>query len=150
MKSVSGDDAFFTLNKEGELLGMTVHHVDDFLVAGNQKFMKIISSTLKKRFTFGKTDLDKFKFTGLNIEHTEQGIYIDQLDYIKNIQPISPHRMDVSEDEALNKDEFKLYRGLTGQLNWPAENTRPDLAFDVRFLATRNKSAQISDIKNAN
>ena len=70
MKSVSGDDAFFTLNKEGELLRMTVLHVDNFLVAGNQQFMKIISSAFKKRFTFGKTELDKFKFKGLNIEHT--------------------------------------------------------------------------------
>ena len=34
MKSVSGDDAFFTMTKGGELYGMTVLHVDDFLVAG--------------------------------------------------------------------------------------------------------------------
>ena len=150
MKSVSGDDAFFTMSKEGELFGMTVLHVDDFLVADNSEFMKMISSSLKKRFTFGKTELDKFKFTGLNIEQTDNGIYVDQIDYIHNIQPISAYRMDVQEEEALNKEEFKSYRGLTGQLNWAAENTRPDLAFDVRFLATRNKSANISDIKNAN
>ena len=138
------------MNKDGDIFGMTILHVDDFLVAGNSQFMKMMSSTLKKRFPFGKTEFDKFKFTGLNIEQTEEGIYVDQIDYIENIQPISSYRMDVQEDEELNKSEFKSYRGLTGQLNWAAENTRPDLAFDVRFLATRNKDAKISDIKNAN
>ena len=123
MKSVSGDDAFFTMNKEGKLLGMTVLHVDDFLVAGNSQFLSQISQKLKKRFTFGKTELSKFKFTGLNIEQTYNAIYVDQIDYIHNIKPISAYRMDVQEDEALSKAEFKSYRGLTGQLNWAAENT---------------------------
>ena len=150
MKSISGDYAFFSMNKEGELQGMTVLHVDDFLVAGNQDFIRMIGQKFKKKFTFGKTELGQFKFTALNIEHTETGIYVDQIDYIHSIQSISSYRMDVHEDEALTKDEFRSYRALTGQLNWAAENTRPDIAFDVRFLATRNKSAQINDIKSAN
>ena len=58
--------------------------------------------------------------------------------------------MDAKDNEDLNKAEFKAYRGLTGQLNWVAESTRPDLAFDTRHLATRNKNAKIADIKNAN
>ena len=101
---------------------------------------------MKNRFTFGKTEYTKFKFTGLNIEQTSNGIFVDQIDYIRNIQPISSQRMEAQENESLNKAEFKAYRGLTGQLNWAAENTRPDLAFDVRFLATRNKSATL-DVK---
>ena len=105
---------------------------------------------MKNRFTFGKTEYTKFKFTGLNIEQTSNGIFVDQIDYIKNIQAIYSQRMDAEKNEPLNKAEFKAYRGLTGQLNWAAENTRPDIAFDVRFLATRNKCAIISDIKNAN
>ena len=72
MRSVSGDDEFFTMNKDGDLFRMTVLHVDDFLVAGNPQFVKTMSSTLKKIFTFGKTEFDRFKFTGLNIEQTEE------------------------------------------------------------------------------
>ena len=136
--------------KDGELFGMTVLHVDDFLVAGKPEFLKLLTSKLKKRFMFGRTELTKFKFTGLNVEQKEDGIYVDQIDYIQNIQATSAYRMDDQEGESLNKSEFKAYRGITGQLNWTAENTRPDLAFDVRHLATRNKNATIADIKNAN
>ena len=150
MKSVSGDDAFFTMTKGGELYGMTVLHVDDFLVAGQSDFLKALSTQLQERFTFGKTEYTKFKFTGLNIEQTNEGIYVDQIDYIDNIKPISSFRMEADNDSSLTKTEFKAYRGLTGQLNWAAECTRPDLAFDVRFLATRNKCATLKDIKNAN
>ena len=54
------------------------------------------------------------------------------------------------KNEKLNKEEFKSYRGLTGQLSWVASNTRPDIASDVRELATRNKIATLNDIKIAN
>ena len=150
MKNISGDDAFFTMNKDGELYGMTVLHVDDFLVAGRPDFLKNISMKLKKRFTFGKTEYTKFKFTGLNIEQTKEGIFVDQIDYIKNIQSISSSRMDGQDNVNLTKAEFKAYRGLTGELNWAAKCTRPDLAIDVRHLVTRNKCATIADIRNAN
>ena len=117
MKSVSGDDAYFSMVKNGELFGMTVLHVDDFLVAGSQEFLNMISTKLKDRFTFGKMELAKFKFTGLNIEQTQEGIYVDQIQYIHSLQPISSYRMDAQDDESLNKMEMKAYRGLTGQLN---------------------------------
>ena len=129
---------------------MTILHVDDFLVAGSPEFLRLISAKLQKRFTFGRTELCMFKFTGLNKEQTQDGIYVDQIEYINQIQPISSHRMDAKDNEDLNKTEFKAYRGLTGQLNWVAKSSRPDRAFDTRHLATRNKNAKIADIKNAN
>ena len=85
MKSVSGDDAYFSMVKNGELFGKTVLHVDDCLVAGSQEFLNMISTKLKDRFTFGKMELAKFKFIGLNIEQTQEGIYVDQIQYIHSI-----------------------------------------------------------------
>ena len=150
MKSSSGDEAFFNMRKDGELFGMTVLHVDDFLVAGKPEFLEELSIKLKKRFTFGKIELNKFKFTGLNIEQTKEGIFVDQIEYIQSIQPISSQGLDGEDTASLNKQQFKAYRRLTGQLAWAVENTRPDLAFDVRYLATRNKDATVGDIGNAN
>ena len=123
MKSVSGDEAFFSMIRNKELFGMTVLHVDDFLVAGSQEFLKLISTKLENRFTFGNMELTKFKFTGLHIEQNKKGIYVDQIGYIHSIQPISSYRMKAHDKEKLNKAELKAYRGLTGQLNWAAEST---------------------------
>ena len=65
------------------------------------------------------------------------------------MKPIQCSRVG-PKDEKLNKTEFKAYRGLTGQISWAAQNTRPDLAFDARDLATRNKDATLEDLKYAN
>ena len=150
MECVSGDEAFFSMRKDGELFGMTVLHVDDFLVAGKPEFLDTLGWKLKTRFTFGKIELNKFKFTGLNIEQKYDGIYVDQMEYIQSIKPISTQGLEAEENTMLTKPQFKEYRRLTGQLAWAVQNTRPDLAFDVRHMATRNKDAQISDIQNAN
>ena len=99
-----------------------------------------------------KLSKKKFKFTGLNIEQKEdRTILVDQIDFINGIRPISSLRDGKkSAAEKLNKEEMKLYRGLTGQLSWAADNTRPDLAYDVRELATKTKDACLKDLHKAN
>ena len=148
MKALSGDEAFFTLTKAGRMIGACILHVDDFLLAGNPEFENLLNNQLKGRFTFGKVEDGQFKFTGLNIEQKEDGVYVDQIDYIQSLEPIAITRN--GKDEDLKPSEFKAYRALTGQLSWASENTRPDIAFDVRELATRNKSATLEDLKTAN
>ena len=64
MKYVSGDDAVFTKHDtEGNLTGVCILHVDDFFVGGTGAFEKLLK--LKRRFTFGRTETGRFKFTGL-------------------------------------------------------------------------------------
>ena len=88
MKSVTGDDAFFYLNKKGKLHGLCVLHVDDFLIGGDSYFYDIVQNNLVDKFTFGKIEMEQFKFTGLNIQQTEEGIHVDQDEYVKSIKPI--------------------------------------------------------------
>ena len=119
------------------------------LTGGSKKFEDILDKKLQGRFMIGKIQLQKFKFTRLNIEQTAEGIFIDQIDYINSILPITMNRVG-PKDEKLTDKEFKAYRALTGQLSWAAENSRPDLSFDVRFLATKNKHVTLDDIHTAN
>ena len=71
-----------------KLHGLCVLHVDDFLIAGNQWFYELVKTNLVDKFTFGKIEMEKFKFTGLNIQQTKDGIFIDQDSYIRSIKPI--------------------------------------------------------------
>ena len=150
MKTLSGDSSFFYLQKDGKLIGICIIHVDDFLIGGSEEFHEIIKKSLMTKFTFGKVENRKFKFTGLNIEQRNDGtIYIDQNEYIQSLQPIDIEKA-VDKNQKLSKKKFTEYRALTGQLSWAAENTRPDICFDVRELSTRNKEASYGDLKKAN
>ena len=149
MKAVTGDDAVFHMIKDDKLIGICLLHVDDFLVGGTPEFDRLLRNRLQERFTFGKIEEQKFKFTGLNIQQNCNGIFIDQIDFISSLEPIEIKRVG-DKNEKLNKEEFEYYRGLTWQLSWVASNTRPDIASDVRELATRNKIATLNDIKIAN
>ena len=62
MKTVSGDEAFFYMhNEKGELMGLCILHVDDFLIAGNQDFHDKVAEQLCSRFTIGKIETENFK-----------------------------------------------------------------------------------------
>ena len=149
MRSLSGDDAFFYRVKNGKLVGICVLHVDDFLIGGSDSFHRCVEEKLVGKFTFGKIEDEKFKFTGLNIKQTDGCIYVDQNDYIQSLKPIKIDKF-TEKDAKLSKHKFAEYRALTGQLNWAAENTRPDIAFDARELSTKNKEATYDDLKCAN
>ena len=63
MKNLSGDDAFFYRIKKDCLDGICILHVDDFLISGSKEFHKEVARKLKGRFTFGKVEVESFKFT---------------------------------------------------------------------------------------
>ena len=58
----------------------------------------------------------------------DDGIILDQLDYIQNMEPISltRDRHLQKEDPCTNK-EATMYRQLVGKLNWIANQSRPDI-----------------------
>ena len=107
MKTVSGDEAFFYMhNNKGELMGICILHVDDFLIAGNQEFHLKVGKQLCNRFTFGKIETENFKFTGIEIEQEHGDINIGQNEFVQSLKPISIDRVG-NKNNKLTNEEFK-------------------------------------------
>ena len=123
--------------------------MDDFLTLGSDLFFKTIVTKIKSEFNFSKIEQNKFRFCGIDVDVTDEGIFIDQNEYTKAISEIPMDRAE-NPERPLTKDEFKLYRGATGKLIWLNEITRPDLSFDSLSLSYNNKSAKVKHILEAN
>ena len=78
-------------------------------------------------------------------------IGIDQIDYIKQIDPIplSKKRCN-NRDSHLDANEMKKYKSLIGQLNWIATPSRPDILLDVCDLSTVCSICKVADAIRAN
>ena len=76
-------------------------HVDDFLIAGTKRFFNSVVKELTKNFEAGKICKSNFKYIGLNIEQKEDGIRIQQHQYIDEL------------DDILHNEESELFNAST-------------------------------------
>ena len=149
-KKVTGDDAMYTYHDEkGKLIGIVSLYVDDFNSAGTKDFHKKVTDPLQKRFTFGKKEEGSFRFTGLDILHTENGIVVKQNDYRDSLEEVQIDNNDDPNRE-LNLKEYKQFRGAVGKLQWLSEGTRPDLAYDTLSMSMKTKHATVADMRKLN
>ena len=65
--------------------GFIIVHVDDFLYGGNDFFNQNVVKNLKSPFLIGTEEDQCFKYLGLNLNHNNEKIYVDQSSYIKNL-----------------------------------------------------------------
>ena len=146
----SYDDAmfFFKPSKTEACEGIIVIHVDDFLYGGSTQFERKIEE-IRQKFIVGSEFSTPFKYVGLNVNKINEAIIIDQHNYIENTEEVDIiNRSDKAR--ALNVDEQREYRGVCGQLNWVASQTRPDLSFDVCRLSTSLNGATVDELIQAN
>ena len=104
---------------------------------------------LKSKLSVSKVEKDKFRFTGVDIEKTKDGITISMEDYAKSLEFVDEIR-DAKGDESLTKTEMQIYRKFTGKISWLAANTRPDLAITALIMSKKNSNATIKDLKKIN
>merc|ERR1719228_2215901 len=104
---------------------------------------------LKKELSVSKVEKNKFRFTGVDIEKTEEGITISMDDYANSLEFITEIRT-AKVDELLTKIEYKTYKKYTGKISWLAANTRPDLAIDALEMSKKNANATLRDLKKVN
>ena len=104
---------------------------------------------IKKLMTVSKVEKSKFRFTGVDVEKTENGIAVSMEDYANSIEEIKDFR-NVKASEKLTSFEQKIYRKYVGKFMWLSENCRPDLAFTSLDMAKKNNSATVGDLKRIN
>ena len=76
------DKAFFMWKYQGNLEGLIVVHVDDFLWTGSEVFLERVITPLKAVFKISKEFDSFFRYIGINVSHSNGVIKLDQLAYI--------------------------------------------------------------------
>ena len=142
------DNALFFWRVDGKLEGLIGCHVDDFYFCGSQLFHTTIIDHIRDKFNISQECLSSMLYTGIEITQTENAIFMHQNKYIEDIQQLSFGNME--SKRKLNKKETRLFKGLVGQLQWTAKQTRPDIAFSGCELSTRVRDATMEDVNRAN
>ena len=126
-------------------------HVDDGLFAGDSVFHEKINQ-FERMFPFGNRKQKNFVFTGLQIsQQDDYSIHIDQTTYVKDINPINIDKdRRKHPEEPINEEERQALRGIIGNLQYAAVNTRPDLGNRLSMLQSRINNGQINDLIEAN
>ena len=149
LRNASGDEAFYYKHDGNNLVGMVITHVDDFSIAGTKKFIDDLTEKVQGTLTVSKVEKDGFRFTGIDIQNTNDGIVISMEDYASSIEEMQDIRKAKPEDP-LTKQELKVYRKYAGKISWLATNTRPDLSVTALLMSMKNNGAKIRDLKHVN
>ena len=76
-----------------------------YLVSGKEEFIESILNVLKKQLSVSKVERNKFRFTGVNVEKSEDGIMISMEDYAKSMNVFEEARNEKAE-EPLSRTEL--------------------------------------------
>jgi hypothetical protein len=108
----------FEWYKNGVLIGMVAVHVEDFLCAGNDMFLKKVKPCLGDTFSVGKEEKEEattFRYIGLHLDQTENSLFIHQKSYVSSLDPLE--FTDVRfEERPLTLDECNTLQSKVGQL----------------------------------
>ena len=80
LKVMEGDEAFYYLHRNGELIGTVITHVDDFTLAGTEAFINEVLETVSRALTVSKIERDNFRYTGIDVKTVENGIEVEMKD----------------------------------------------------------------------
>ena len=83
----------FPYHEDGKLIGAVLTHVDDLILAGNEKFIERIREGIAMVLTVSKIERDKFRFTGWDIERCADGkIRVTMTDYAESMEEVKSIR----------------------------------------------------------
>ncbi|KAK4302495.1 hypothetical protein Pmani_025423 [Petrolisthes manimaculis] len=86
---VKTDPAAFYWYDDGELCGMFLMHVDDFLWGGTKRFENVVIAKIRSQFQVKEQNKDIFKYIGLSIVQNDKGVTIHQNEYCKLLEAVN-------------------------------------------------------------
>ena len=117
VKVSSYDKALLFWHKNGEVYGILVVHVDDFLWSGSNEFVSHVIELLKKIFNISREHESAFQYIGLNVKQENQAIIVDQMNCIQSIQPINIDQKRLKhKDLETDESEKHQLRALAGSI----------------------------------
>ena len=144
-KSKLENTLFSWHNEEENIVGIMCTHVDDFCYGGNEFFEREVIGKMRKSLRVGSEEVRSFKYIGICIEQKMGEIMMDQQKYTLGIENIEKNFS--GENKKLTEEELTEYRSIIGQMNWVAQHTRPDMAFQVSDLSRKFKDGKEEDMK---
>ena len=114
LRVLEGDEVFYYLHRNGDLIGAVITHVDDFTLAGTDEFIKEVLETVGRELTVSKIERDKFRYTGIDVSTVEGGIKIEMEDYVESLEEVKEIRKADRNDD-LTKAKLKVYRKMSGK-----------------------------------
>ena len=143
------DDAIFYWHKENTLQDILSAHVNDFCWAGAKLFQNIVINQIRNGFTVSKEELQTFKYLGLSISQTNDGIFMHQKEYIEEIEVVDIDKPNQKDRKLLPHETQQLWR-VAGQLNWVSTQTRPDMPYAASVVSSSIKDATVRDLVTGN
>jgi hypothetical protein len=105
--------------------------------------------SLERALPFGQRKYQQFLYCGMTVrQHQPHVISIDQEPYIEKLTPMAHKHLH--RDKKIPSSEVTNLKGLVGSLAWAAVNTRPDIGFDVSWLASKGENATGTDVAFGN
>ena len=143
------DQAVFVwYDQEGMCIGLMAVHVDDIIYGGTEVFQQLVITKLRQMLTIGQEETVGMKYIGLMIRQSSHGISVSTDHYSDGLEELPDLGVDKSR-ELLDTEKTAL-RHLSGQLNWIATQSRPDLGYDNCVVANSLKCALVKDAVKAN
>ena len=118
-------------------------------MTGSKWFRENVINHIREKFLVSGEETETFKYLGLQISHTVNGIEIHQKDYVKEIEAIEIDNPS-QKDYVLLPDVTQQLRRIAGQLNWVSTQTRPDMAYAAGTVSGSVKDATVRDLIAAN
>ena len=141
----------FSENNDTKTLeGMALTHVDDVLHGGDDEFDNNVMGSVKSSFKFGLEEAECFRYVGMNMTQTEDGILVDQDHYIKGLElPDMDVALDLQVNDTLTAEGQTVFRGCIAKILHVGYQSRPDICFEAKCLSTKFGKATKGDLRTA-